>query len=1389
MAEERHPPPALHIRLAERLQAIIGAYRALDDKTHHLIGLTLKVALVGYFIFCALFLSARYIVWPRIENYKGEIEQVASRTTGNAVSINAIAASWRGWYPQLTLDGVIVRDKGGQEALTLPRVSATISWWSVLVMDLRLHKLEIIRPDLDIRRDPRGNITIAGLLFDAGDSDDDAGPQWVLSQGEIAIRDGRLRWNDEMRKAPPLELEDVNVVLQNRGRRHRFLLNAKPPASLAAPLTISAEFRHPFFSRNIADVRQWKGVLFADLQHTDLVAWKSYVDYPFELNRGTGAVRAWLTLDHARVEDFTFDVALNNVWARLRKDLEPLDLVEVSGRISARELPGRSQDEKLAFGAYGHAVALTDFTLKTRDGLVLPSTTIAEEYVPGKAGEPGKASIKTRELDLQTVARFVKYMPLTADTRGMLADFAPSGQIRDFSLQWQGSYPDIASYQVNGQFIGLSMKAQPPRAARPASGKRPAQAAIPGIPGFENLTGRVEANQSGGNFSLASEKLVLHLPGYFTEVGMPFESLKMQANWAFLDKQQQFQFQIGSMNFVQEGIRGSLSGKHVRPLNLQDKSLGHLDMTGRIAEIDVKRIGRYLPLQMAEYGRKWLGGALKGGTAKDVQVHVKGDLADFPFAATQSGKPRGEFKVTMRIEDGVLDYKPDSTAKDGRSPLWPLAQKINGSLAFNGARMEIFADHAITHNVDLLNVSAVIPDLMADDMMLEINGTATGALQDFVHYANVSPVADWINNFTEDTRATGNAKLSLKFRMPLDRPKETAVHGTLQFLGNDVHLLHDLPVLTGAKGKLDFYETGFTLTGISAQFLGGPVAISGGTQANGKFRVNASGNLTVDGLRAAFPQLTPRIAGKARYSLSIHEKGRQPDIVLESNLKGVSLDFPAPLKKAVNDTLPLKVQVSSLAPAAGGVLRDDLRVSLGSSISARYQRQKGATKQSPWQVVRGGIGVNAPAPETGTGLAMKVAMNAIDVDTWQGVLGAVVGQKLSKKPEAQQTVDFSQYIDPDSLSAKTPTLTVAGLQLDNVDLVAEQRPGSWQIGLKSEQASGIINWVGSNSPQKEDRLTARLTALNISRTGASRAGDLLDVSAKPVRMPALDVIAEDFSLFGMKLGKFELDARNAPGTTGREWRIDKLVVANPDATLTASGHWNTRKAANLTRMTYSMQMANAGKQLQRFGFKDVLRDGKGKIDGSLEWKGAPFALDKSSLSGQWTLDIEKGQFLKAEPGVARLLGVMSLQTLPRRLTLDFRDIFSKGYAFDRITATATIANGTIKTENLKMMGASSTVLMEGTADIVQETQSLHVAVIPDINPNVASAVYGVVVNPVIGVGAILAQLALKAPLTKALTYEYRITGAWDQPTITPIKRTGDAAKQSPHNNDNEKGAS
>ncbi|KQQ91634.1 YhdP family protein [Massilia sp. Leaf139] len=1375
---EPQAPPAAPVPLAERWRRMRAAYRYANLASHHLLGFAVKLALLVYFGLGILFLALRYAILPNIDLYKDDIERAASHALGNQVAIARIYATWSGLHPALFLGDVTLTDKAGRQVLALPSVSATFSWWSLFAAEPRFESLELIRPQLDVRRGADGVIQAAGMRIDPNDQDKGGpGGDWVFRQREILIREGRIDWTDAQRGAPTLSLGKVGLVLQNHWTTHRLALTATPPAELAQPLDVRAHFTHPRFGGRASDIALWRGELYANLREADLAAWRRYLDYPFSLTQGRGSLRAWMTLDQARLAGFTADLALSGVAARVKHDLPELRLGSVAGRLSAREtlLPGR-KDGKPTFGANGHTVSLDNFRVTTSDGRALPPATLVETFTPARAGQPQRVAIQARQVDLAALAELAAQLPLSDFQRRALADFAPRGRLLDFSASWDGQYPNLAGYRVKGQVAGLTLQPQAARAALAGGPGVPAQAAMPALPGFENLSGSIDATEKGGSITIDSNALALRMPAWFAEPSMPLDRLALGARWTY-QAQEQLLVEVDKLEFAQGGLRGSLSGRHLLPLG-PNHGPGVADIEGSLDGFQIAQVGRFLPLATPEGLRGWLSTALQGGMLNDVRLRLRGDLADFPFRADNAAqRARGEFRVAGRLANAVLEYAPGHRLPDNKVQ-WPLAESINGSIVFDRARMEIHGETLRTLGLNLTNVRAVIPNLGSHEMLLDIDGSAAGALQDFLRYVAASPVLGWIGNFTETTRGTGNARLGLKLQMPLANLHETKVQGALQLQDNDVQLFPDLPPLQAANGKVEFTEHGVNLNGIGANFLGGPVALSGGTQRDNAIAIRLAGTLSAEGMRRstqtpAIARLATRLSGSTRYAGAITVRDHQLNIAIDSNLAGLGMELPAPLNKPEPDALPLRFVLNGAPTAADGSGRDELRLALGNAVAARYVRSH--APRGPWTVERGGIGVNLPAPEPDEGMMINVDMKSLNVDAWLATARAIAGEGGAGSAGGAAGPNFAQYVMPTTIAARASELFVGERRMADVVVGASHRGAAWQANIHSRQASGYLTWSEGQGPGV-GKVTARLASLVIPESQAAEVKELLESNrGASASIPALDIVAERFELFNKQFGRLDLQASNVQALAGKEWRIDRLSLTNPDGQLKATGRWLTKDGKSNTGMNFTLDILDAGRLLDRLGFPETLRRGKGKLSGDISWSGLPYALDIPSLSGQIELNVGGGQFLKQDPGAAKLLGVLSLQALPRLLKLDFHDIFSEGLAFDGISANAMITRGVVKTENLKMHGVAATILMEGTADIANESTDLRVVVIPEFNLGTGPLVYALAVNPVVGLGSYLAQLFIRAPVMKALTYQMRVTGPWKSPTIIKLDNPPPAA--------------
>jgi uncharacterized protein YhdP len=483
--------------------------------------------------------------------------------------------------------------------------------------------------------------------------------------------------------------------------------------------------------------------------------------------------------------------------------------------------------------------------------------------------------------------------------------------------------------------------------------------------------------------------------------------------------------------------------------------------------------------------------------------------------------------------------------------------------------------------------------------------------------------------------------------------------------------------------------------------------------------------------------------------------------------------------KTAEEQMPLRVEKKVLArdtrqgaAGVGAATQDQLSFELGRVGSVQYVRDLVGGEA---RVARGSIGVGLAPGETASlpekGVFANINVAKLDMGAWQSlagdasaaVTGAGTGTEAAERPDDTSLLAYL----PTRIAVRAQQLGVAGRTLHNVVLGGTRDGTLWRANIDATELSGYAEY----SHTQAGRLYARLARLKIAPSEATQVETLLD--EQPGTLPALDIVVDDFELLGKRLGRAEIDAVNRGGA-GREWALNKLAFSTPDANFSAKGSWAAIPGAaagqRRTAMSFKLEIVDAGDLLTRFGMPGVLRRGRGRMEGDVNWRGSPFSLDYPSLGGQLQVDVEQGQFLKADPGLAKLLGVLSLQALPRRLTLDFRDVFSQGFAFDFIRGDAKINKGIASTNNLQMKGVNAAALMDGSADIVRETQNLRVVVVPEINAGTAALV-ATAINPAVGLGTFLAQWVLSKPLSAAATQEFHIEGTWADPKIAKVPRS------------------
>lgn len=1309
-------------------------------------------------------LGLRHLVWPRLDGWRPAIEARLGAAAGRPVSIGRVRTGFDGLLPRLVLEELRVSGEDGAPLLEVPRVTALISPRTLIAGRLRLALLELEAPVVRVERIAPGVLRIAGIELDPGKAAG-AGLEALLAQRQILVRGASVDWEDHV-LGVRARVAGLEAVLGNVGRRHRLGLEAPGHEGAWEGLRLAAEiYRWP--GGEPSDWRRWAGEAYLQASAADLAA----ISRLFPLGAGApasvrGDLKAWLDFDAGHA--LRFD---------LQAGLRELDWLLPPGRLRLAQV-----DTDLSAVRTATGLELRVQQLRVRDAQGRGLDALGEQRLRlDEAGVPVAGRIALAPFEVGEALRFARALPLQPEVLARLGALSASGRVSAASARWDSAAG--AQFEAAVDFGDLAMRYLP-------HGSLPESQ----VPWFHGLSGEARITHHGGELRVRASDAVLAFPGIFAEPQIPLRTVSANLSWRVGAARQAsvaedpgdagsaalarsptvagpgsaaaasatataqpvpalppIEVEIAELRFENDDAAGELAG---RWRSDGRSAAGVVDLEGRLTHARAERAARYLPLQIPAEVREWVRAAVTAGRSDDVRLRLRGDLHDFPFERADDG----EFSVDARLLDAALHYAPG----------WPAIEGFQGRLLFERDGMRVTMRSGRVFGVALAETVATIEDF--DRPLLVVEGSGEGPALDMLRFVDESPLATRIDDFTRDVRAQGAARLALRLDMPLEQVESTRVAGRVQFLGNAVTLDSTLPPFAGVTGALEFTETGLALRDLSATFLGGPVRVSGETREPGRFTIRGEGRIDAEGVRSvADNPITRALSGEASYRVGIEVNRRASSVSIESDLEGIASALPAPLAKRPEQRMPLRVQSVAALPRDPEARPDSdaIRVELGEHLRLALERERDPTSEK-LLVRRAALAMDAEPVLPGAGLAVHLSADEVDLDAWAPVFSGVDLPTAGEVPK-EGFVEGFQLL-PELVSVVARRVRVAGRDLNAVTLGASRAGPLWRANIGSSEVQGYFSWHQPVHGQRSGSLSARFTRLEIPRARAGEVESLLDTP--PTELPGLDIAAEEFVLFDRRLGTLSLHATNGARAGRPVWTLERLRIEHPSARFDASGSWASTGlgSGRATRLDFDLALSDAGGLLATFGIDDAVRGGAGRIGGHLHWSGSPLALDYATLGGSMALELGKGQFLKKDPGIAKLVGVLNLQSLPRRLTLDFRDVFAEGFAFDEITGDVGIAAGIARTQDLVMRGLQARVAIRGSADLARETQALEVEVRPELNAGLASLAYGAMVSPVIGLGSFVAQLALRAPIQQIFSYEYEITGPWAEPRVIEKRR-------------------
>jgi len=925
-----------------------------------------------------------------------------------------------------------------------------------------------------------------------------------------------------------------------------------------------------------------------------------------------------------------------------------------------------------------------------------------------RAGAPARVEVRADNIDLKIAATLVDYFPVPREMKARALRFAPRGRIADAVLTW--TEDGARAYGVKGRFEDLAVNA------------------VDNYPGVSGLTGSIEGTEAGGTLKLASRRATFQAAHLFA-APLALDEADAVALWRHADGALEVTIDEGRIANADGALR--FSGTWRPATNTTRKSPGIVDMKGTIDRVALARLPAYLPNVIAPT-RDWLAKALASGEIHAARFELKGDLWEFPFG----GESTGRFLLEGGARNGRLVYHPE----------WPSIDAIDGAVRFDNRRMEIQARRATIFASRVRSASAVIPDLGAKPAVLAIDGEIDTTGADSVRFLRESPLAEGPGAFTRTVAVEGPARLKLHIDFPLSGTERARVAGEYTFAGATATArMGPSLVMQDVRGKLAFTERGVSAPEIAGTMFGSPATLALENEPDGRMATTIGGRIDAAELRAYIPAaIAARVTGATDWKARVLAGPQGIDIAVTSELKGLASSLPRPLDKPADAARALSIQV-----ARAGTESEVVSASLAGDVFWRSSRV-GTGDARRWQVAlkTGAPMFDEPMRE---GLWLYGAADSLDADAWMGIFPEAPHSANGTAAAPNAAEGFGLR----GLDMRLARVRYLGRDFIQIGARLENSAGTWRGTLDSALIAGSVEW----HPEGRGRLIARLDRLAVPEAPQDAA------AARPSSHdpPALDVVAERFHFRGRELGKLELMAEYA----GDEWKIARLDITNQHAQFRSSGAWRRTGAGGLTTLALKLDTENLDALMGQFGWGDYMRRGAGHLEGTLAWAGFPHDFSTSILSGTLKVRAERGQFAKLEPGAGKLLGLLSLQSLPRRAMFDFRDVFSDGFAFETIEGDLKVARGIMVTDRFEISGPSAFVSLSGEVSLPRETQALTLRVVPEVGEGMALAatLFG---TPVLGLSTLLMSKLLRNPLGKAVAYEYSVTGSWDNPVVTKL---------------------
>ncbi len=1289
----------------------------LKISMHHVIR-KLELVLAAIIILAALLASITRLLTPVLNEHRADFEKLASRLLQMPVIIRSVEVRWHGYSPEIGLSSVTILDADTlKPKLNIDRFEIDFGIWRSLVeRQVFVRNMTISGMKLNITQGVMGELQIGELAsINIKDSltgssvETDQAFAWIFSQARLALENIDIKYTYADKPERHITLDSLSLT--NNGAHHtingRALLNQDLPIKM--DLNVD-------WDGNPRKLQEAKGQFYVYFEGLELSQWFSKMSWEnVQVKSGLASIKVWGSWNHDQWQKFQsqFQIYGLELYSDLQSRSQTLD--RISGSVGWKR-DGNTQTisgEDLYIDFPYHLWPSTNFTIK---------------LFSDANGDLALNSLKFNYLNLNEALQVVTLADgiISDSLRQKLLALNPIGELHDFHADADAG-KDVTDFQNTNaalNFSGLTLNSWEQ------------------FPGISNFKGAAVWNKAKGNLKLNSEHALLSLHRLFPKA-LYFEQITADVD---AEQKANNEWSVAAKNLLLSNADWSAATTFA--IDAPENDSPHVDFTMTYKFNNITHLSNYLPEKILDPDlANWLRTAFKRGNALTGNAVISGNMKDFPFEDPATGK----FSVTAKLTDLDLIYAPG----------WPEFDNINGDLTFAGRAMTINILNGKLGALPLNNITAIIPFIGdAQPQILHVDGAIKSDLSQALDFIHSSPLRDTIGKDLANINLQGGMQLKIGLIVPLRHPDKTTVNGATAITNATLTMPQWNISYNNMNGNFQFTEQSLSAKNINGVLFNVPAALNITTlpataRQVKQIRADISSSISLAALEAWSKLPIAQFAqGSSAYQMQLlltphTNKSGGNELILNSDLKGIAVNLPAPYGKKAADASLFQLNIYSNETAA---LKTKLTYNKQISAALTLDTANKNLKVESGEVKLGGGSANW---QTSPGLTVSGSIKELNYDKWTEYFASVGG-----KSSATTDIKMLRAID-----LSTNLFQIMGQQLHAARLQLTQGKDAWSLKLASNELTGTIT-VPFN-------LTSQAIDANFQRINVSTDTKSVKQSFDPRKIPAMNIASDDTLIDGVDLGHLHLDIQ----PTEKGIRIMQLKLDDALWDLEASGEWSAVNGHYTSRFEGEIVTPKVSDLLNQWGVNSSNFIGSNATARfKLDWPDAPYSLSLKGLTGNISFDLGKGRIVElsessnAKIGLGRMLNIFSLSTLSRRLRLDFSDMTQKGYSFDYMKGDFNLDQGSATTQNMRIEGPIARADIKGRIGLVAKDFNMSLAITPYVTGSlpVLAAFAG---GPIVGVAALVVDKVVSSGVSHVITYQYDITGPWTNPNWTPIKAT------------------